>query len=484
MKRLHLVLLLTLIPVYICAQSQTIPSIWYAKAGAGGDGITADSPLGTSAEIETRTEPGDYIFLLPSDQPLDGGLTLREHQTLIGLTENGLKPIITNSSKNTNGGHGIILSNQNRVENIIIENTAASGIFGNSVSGSQIIGVQISGANQAGLSTQAILKALQGPFPHGGITLLNLKPKSSMTHRIVETEVLDAKAMGIGTFAANSSALKITADHVTVQKGDSLGRSDVGIGAFAEGPGSNVRMDIIDSSVKERMSLIGRNVIAFASAGASADVNFNRSHSGISGQDGVIGIAALLPAKVSIDITNSTIENAAQMNLEGTILHSPHFDSSRVSENLVSIDIENSTIQNAGSVQGFPNESRNIWMGLTPMRSVMQNKNFSSSLFPAGNYRLTIRNSQIAGAKDYGIGVGKPGSPPEPGNFDLLLRNNEVMNNGEHEFVISAPNIQLDARQNCWGTSEGLAQDKISLEGGVDHSNLDFTKALSCREEK
>lgn len=462
---------------------EATPTIWFAQAGAEGSGSMAESPLGTTAEIEASTKPGDLIILLPGNQAFEGGLELKEKQTLIGTSDNGIKPVITNRDTLRNGGNGILLADNNRIEGIHIENTAASGLFGSSVSGTRISGVVIDSANQLGLYTQAMLKAMQGPVPHGGITLINTHPKSFAHHSIMDSEIINSTAFGINSFALNSAAMKLTITRTEVAKGDSLGLADVGIGAFAEGRASEVQLDVIDSSVQERMSIIGRNVIAFASAGGSVGVQFDRSYCGISGQDGIIGNVALLPAKVAIDISNSMIEHAAQMNLEGTLLHSPHVDSSRVSENLVSIDIENSTIRNAGTVRGYINESRNIWMGMTPMRTVMQQEDLSSSLFPVGNYRLNIRNSTVNGAKDYGIGLGMPHSTPEPGNFEILLRNNRIMRNGAYELVLSAPNIEVDARKNCWGTANGFPSGKLKLEGGAKRSNLVVSEPLECSKK-
>ena len=76
------------------------------------------------------------------------------------------------------------------------------------------------------------------------------------------------------------------------------------------------------------------------------------------GQDGVVAVAALVPATVEIEIRDSTIEKAGQMNIEGTILNVPPSDPARAHESIVSIDVKGSVIRDVGFVDGFRKKRR------------------------------------------------------------------------------------------------------------------------------
>jgi hypothetical protein len=58
----------------VAAQSST--RVWFAKAGADGDGSSAARPLGSAAALEAASGAGDLIVLLPSDAAFDGGIAL------------------------------------------------------------------------------------------------------------------------------------------------------------------------------------------------------------------------------------------------------------------------------------------------------------------------------------------------------------------------------------------------------------------------
>jgi hypothetical protein len=58
----------------------------------------------------------------------DGGLTLKPGQTLVGRTEAGRLPAITNSTAERNGGNGIVLADSVRIWNVRVVDTHASGV--------------------------------------------------------------------------------------------------------------------------------------------------------------------------------------------------------------------------------------------------------------------------------------------------------------------------------------------------------------------
>src|SRR5262245_7283708 len=85
-------------------------TVWFARAGATGDGTSAAMPIGTSAALDAATKPGDVIILLTGETPFDGGIALKKGQTLMGLAEGDRRPSITNTHSDQNGGNGIVLA--------------------------------------------------------------------------------------------------------------------------------------------------------------------------------------------------------------------------------------------------------------------------------------------------------------------------------------------------------------------------------------
>ncbi len=463
------------------ASAQAPGGVWFARAGAGGDGTSAASPVGSTAALDSLTAPGDVIFLLPSEAPLNGGLALKTGQALIGLSEAGRKPVITNTDSTRNGGNGIVLDQDNRIWNVRIENTYASGVLGTGVSGTRMDGVEISGANGSGSSTAAGIRAMGGPVPHGGIVFIATGPDVSVENRVDGSEVVDAAGVGIGALAFGAAQSRLIVSGTRVEGGTLVGFSDAGIAALAEGPSSAVRLELTDSAVRGRVSRAGRNVVVLASADASARARIERSHVSESGQDGVIGVAALIPARVSIEISDSVIEKAAQINVEGTILNLPAFDASRTQETSVAIEVDGSIIREAGAFGEFPGDAFNVWVGSSA--SAQQFDPSAQVPFPSGSYRLAVRNSRIEGARDYGFGIGSDaarwGIAPEGSTFEVVLHENDIAANGTAEIVVRAPQARVDARRNCWSTPDGLPEERLVLEETAERSHVDLAEPLS-----
>src|SRR5262245_48836148 len=118
-------------------------AVWFIRARADGDGRSESSPMGSTAALERMTKPGDVIILLPGEAPIDGGLSLKQGQTLVGIADQGRKPSITNSDSERNGGNGLVLGNDCRVLDVRIENTKASGVLGVDVTGTFLNGVDV-----------------------------------------------------------------------------------------------------------------------------------------------------------------------------------------------------------------------------------------------------------------------------------------------------------------------------------------------------
>jgi hypothetical protein len=463
--------------------------IWFARPGADGDGTTPAHPFGSTAAIEDASEPGDMIVLLPGDVPFDGGLTLKPGQILVGQPEAHTLPVITNTSAERNGGNGIVLADSVRILNLRVAETQASGIYGADVTGVTISRVDVVGANRAPSQTSTTLQLFEtlccevpvpvsacAPLPHGGIVLLSSRPASASTASIIESAVLDAAGIGIAAVAWGGARYRLLVADTRIEGGTEVGGHDYGVMGMAEGTSSEVDLRLTNVRVAGRTNRSGRNVIVYASAGAAASASMDRSYVGESGQDGVIAVAGLLPATATLDIRGSIIENAAQTNVEGTLLALPPIDAARAGESRISIDIASSTIRGAGHVPGFEQSASNILLIGSRLTREPQP-------LPNGHYSLTVRNSRIESAGRFGIRLGSSGSALEAADssaFDVLLRDNTIVENGAAELSIGAPNVRIDARLNCWGDRGGASVPRIVRTEVAATTRIDTSEPVTC----
>ena len=330
--------------------------------------------------------------------------------------------------------------------------------------------------------------ALGGPIPHGGIVLVATGPDVSVRSHVSRSEVTDATGVGIGSLASGGATSRLSVSDSRVAGGIPIGYSDTGIAGLAEGPSSEVHVEISDSEMSGRLRYQdrgvydGRNVVALASADGTAVLRVARSHVGEAGQDGVLGAAALVPARVDVEISDSVVEGAGQTNVEGTILNVPPFDPSRADETRVSVRVVGSTLRGAGGTDAFDGQRTNVFVGSSS--TAQQLDSTSTTPFPAGTYRLEVRDSRIEGAHDHGLSVGGGGSAvgiaPERALFEVVLRDNEFLSNGSGEIALRAPHASVDARRNCWGSTGGLSGDRLVLDETAEPSQVDASDPLAC----
>ncbi len=459
--------------------ASTAAAVWFARAKASGDGTSAASPIGSSTRLDAVTEAGDLIILLAGDDPFEGGVVLKRGQTLIGLADGGRQPAITNTNADHNGGNGVVLAEGCKVLDVRIERTWASGVLGVDVSGACLLRVEVEGANQsAGLTTTEV--SLLGRISHAGILLISAQPGRATENHLLRCSVKKAAGIGIGAFALKGGRSRLVVGHTRTEGGTLIPPLfDMGMVAFADGKASESALEVADSVVTARMSRQGRNILAFAAADAKAKARIERSTSGESGQDGVVGVAAMVPATVEIEIRDSTLEKAAQMNLEGTILNLPPSDPARAHESLVSIDVERSVIRDAGFVDGFRGEAQNIWLAPSVL---------AKGPFARGRYRLAVRDSTVERAVKGGIAVGNAGSDfkiaSDEGEYGVQLRDNTIRDNGTTEIAIAAAKARVDARRNFWGTPSGLADGRVTLLDKALRSQLDASEPLARPAER
>jgi hypothetical protein len=194
-------------------------SIWYVKADAAADGNgSRGRPFATLQQVETASQPGDTIRVLPSMRPLDGGIQLKDGQRLMGLGDqvtkaaaSSARPTITNTSATRYNGDGVRLANNNLVENIHVDGAARAGIFGVNAVRPEIRGTLITNNMIQGND----LRRLERLWPEGfvlyqsqgnhfgGITLLACGPGASSYCAMHAPERAAAANVGEAVIAGN-----------------------------------------------------------------------------------------------------------------------------------------------------------------------------------------------------------------------------------------------------------------------------------------
>lgn len=454
------------------------PTQWYVRAGAGGDGTSADRPAGTLAQLERLSAPGDQLFVLVGDTPLEGGITLKRGQLLTGVAKDGRKPVITNSSLARTGGVGVQLASASQVSNVRIEASFASGIYGRNVTDIRIDKVDVSDANRGQAFTDfsypSLPDAVSRPVPHGGIVLVHSEAAARV--EVTASTVTQAAGFGIASFASGTADVRLTVHGTRVEGGSRIESHDIGIATMVKDPDAKTHLELLDSIITGRLTRSGRNVSLRAASGSRADARIERVLSGAVGQDGIVGTVVQSPSDVSIHISDSVIEDAGQMNVEGTLLNLPPEANAPANAGRIAIEIERTVIRNAGAVHGFEDVAANVWLG--------------GSLWirgapPAvGQYALKVTDSRIEGAGGAGLEFGNKqitaAGRTETSQFDVVLRGNSISGNGQADLKLHAPTARIDARKNCWGNAQGLAEDRIQLFAPAQRTQLDAAEALQC----
>lgn len=114
-------------------------STWYVAAGGTGDGESQQSPFGSLAEAEAASGLCDSIAVLPGTGVLDGGIVLKDGQTLVGRGADpardldadpgtGSYSLIANTSATERDGHAVTCLGECSIDNIWITAAFHSGV--------------------------------------------------------------------------------------------------------------------------------------------------------------------------------------------------------------------------------------------------------------------------------------------------------------------------------------------------------------------
>jgi hypothetical protein len=455
------------------------PMFWYVQAGATGDGRVRSSPFGSTAQLEAESRPGDIIVVLPAAVPLENGLALKPRQVLLGVRDGTEYPVLTNATEDVNGGNGLVLADGVRVEGIEIRDTIASGIHGMDVGDINVSDVLVTNADIGHVELASLPDVgIPVSITHGGVTILTSQEGRAGSLTLSNIRVLGSAGMGVGAVAVNGSNITLHLVDSEVRDGELVELSlpnDFGVAAVASGDSSTVTLAVINSEVSGRMSPGGRNVILAADGGGAVHGLVSESVVGASGQDGILVSMITLPANIDLTIVGSTIENAAQSNVEGTMSNLPHEEAAAGASH-INVLIERSTIRGAG---------------LTPYRTpthfnVNMTGSFVSSAtdqpLPRGLYRLQIMDSVIESSRGYGVRIGTTSVRPtvDPGLFDVLIRGTHFNGNETADLMIGATDARIDARENCWLSPEGKTEARVVTVWPDVGGTVDVSDTVPC----
>jgi len=202
--------------------------VWYVRADAAAGGTGSHrAPFNQLAQVQLRSRPGDEIVVLPSPQPLDGGVALKPRQTLLGAgppvigSRSGSPPRIENTLGGSHSGDAVELADGDTVENLVIGPAVRGGIYGSGVNSATIIGNDVSGTNTScttGFVVQpfklpTLVPGVAVPFssglPNGWAGIMIDEPSATATLQIAGNHVHDTGcADGIDVRASGTAKVR------------------------------------------------------------------------------------------------------------------------------------------------------------------------------------------------------------------------------------------------------------------------------------
>ena len=382
-------------------QADPAQGIWFAKAGGSGDGTSEEAPTGSLAEISTRSQPGDTIIILASEDALDGAIVLKQGQTLTGRDtdeDEATSPVLTNTDRALNGGVAVQLASQTRVSRLVVEDASASALLGIDVSMVEINEVVIISPNSSGAILDGIRGPLAQPITHGGVVFVSSASGEGATNNSVsETVVTGARGAGLLLFAqTGANATLSVAETVIADASDEVGIWDIGIGLIGSGADTSGMLNIAETVVNGQSTFNARGVIIFADAGSSVSANIAESVIMEAAQDGVIAVASGTGSSAQLAIAESVLSGAGQSNLEGTVINVPA-SSEPDAIPTVRIAVADSILSRARGSGPFEGAGNNI---------LLTGSKLTPAPITAGIYELQISGSQLDEAQMYDIAVG------------------------------------------------------------------------------
>jgi hypothetical protein len=293
---------------------------------------------------------------------------------------------------------------------------------------------------------------------------------------VTSCKVEDATGVGFGSFISAGSESQFIISGCEFKGGQRIRPPiDTGILILGTGKATKSTLHLLDSQIYGRMSDSGRNMIILADREAEVNARLQKVHSGMVGQDGLVGVVATAPATVKIDIDDSLFEKA-WTNIEGTLMNLPPIKTPNAEENLMKINVNGSIIRNPQTHSQEDRQSE-----VPPQNFNLGPTTWAGEGMPVGRYELSVKDSHIEGGEcDFYIGAQIEGPLENQGIYRVFLRNNVIRNSSPSQFILAADHIRVDARQNCWGSEGGLTEKNIRVAGNGNSAQIDASEPIHC----
>jgi len=283
-------------------------------------------PLGSaqnaySALAQVEADAGCVeIIVLYSETALDGGITLKDGQRLIGIQgPAGALPVISNSSADENDGNAVNLARDNRIENLHFRNCYQSAVFGGNPGDFKIESSLITQFAQSG-STISIPEGII--FAPPGIYIL---ADSDITIDARDVEIREAKGSAIQMIIHDGNA-EVVLENVAVRDLGALPDAHIspGVSLLADGH-ATVETIVRETSVTDigegQSNSDGMLFIAFETASYALLVDgyqyTNLNDLGGRGATGLeIGIENGQGAVFDAEIRNSVLQGGASLGMQ------------------------------------------------------------------------------------------------------------------------------------------------------------------------
>src|SRR4051812_45997679 len=158
----------------LCAAPRADAAVVHVRAGAPAAGTgSAAAPVGSLAEVEAASAPGDMIVGGAAGAALAGGLAVKPGQRLEGGPPGpGTARVVTNTQASRLDGDAVRLADGVTVSGIVVRGAVRGGIYGLDTVGVTIAGNDVSGHNtlcSAGFLVQPFNVPTGVPFVGGGV---------------------------------------------------------------------------------------------------------------------------------------------------------------------------------------------------------------------------------------------------------------------------------------------------------------------------
>lgn len=421
-----------------------------ADAGARGDG-TRDRPFGTLAEAEAASDSGDTIYLLSSDTVLDGGITLKPGQKLLGLGPDGqvatepTERVRVTSTAALPGGVVVTLADGNEVAGlhfVDIANHALAG-HGTDFSGTFIHHTTFSGNAETHIEDE-----------RGQVYAVSFDASEGTRDdiRIEDSRFVDGEDLGaIRVFHSGDSQ-----GHYRFQRNEF---SDLGGRAYFVRTRERSRVEsIILDSVADNIGRGDRNsdsIIPYL-MGQSEQVmlvrNYRFNNTRQVGNQSNTGIEAYMFGPPRPDEPNWCTACTLTLKIHDSVLENAVTDSIQFSNSgrnsVLSYEIRNTRIIGGNPRQGGGGISLNL-------QSVPDG---------GGSTQLLVENTEVVGTTGYGFTLNDRGGGPH----DLVvdLGGGVLGSQGHNRFIDNEkgamrvpPAARITAQHNWWGGEPPVVYD-------------------------